>query len=335
MTRGALAACFLTLGCVPRDGTVLVRDARLRMGTLLAVTAWGRDSTALERALGQAFDSVQLLDSLLSTYQESSEISRINRVAARGAGAGWRVSPHFAAVLTEALAVARASSGAFDPTLRDYRRVHFDDAARTVRLEPGFTLDFGGIAKGYALDRAALPLAAVADSAFLDFGGQLLILRRSGGRAEGRTVGIVDPTDRDRLAALISIDSGSVSTSSQAERPGHIVDPRTGKPATRAKSVTVVASTGIAADAWSTAFFVLGCDSALALSGRLGLEVVCVDGTVRWTPGLDGRVVVATDSAGAVPAPAPARAPGRAGAARPSRSRSTAPGSSPSGLPGS
>ena len=336
-SRGALAACFLTLGCVPRDGTVLVRDARLRMGTLLAVTAWGRDSIALERALGQAFDSVRLLDSLLSTYQESSEISRINR---GGAGTAWGVSRHFAAVLTEALAVARASSGAFDPTLRDYRRVHFDGAARTVRLEPGLTLDFGGIAKGYALDRAALPLAAVADSAFLDFGGQLLIRRRTGGpvdrrTAEGRTVGIVDPTDRDRLIALIAVDSGSVSTSSQSERPGHIVDPRTGKPATRAKSVTVVASTGIAADAWSTAFFVLGCDSALALSGRVGLDVVCVDRMVRWTPGLDGRVVLATDSAGAAPAPAPARARGRAAAARPSRSRSTVPGSSPSGLPGS
>jgi FAD:protein FMN transferase len=317
-----LVVLLAVLACARRP--VLVRDTRLRMGTMLTVTVWGHDSLALERAVGQAFDSVRMLDSLLSTYQEHSEITTINGQGGSGEGSA---SVAFAAVLGEALAVARASNGAFDPTLGDWRGVHFDRARRTVRLEPGLTLDFGGIAKGYALDRAALPLAGEADSGVLDFGGQLLIVRRSAGPAVRRAVGIVDPADRERVIAIIEVDSGSVSTSSQAERPGHIVDPRTGAPATRARSVTVVAPSGIAADAWSTGFFVLGCDSALALAPALRVHVVCLDRSVRWSAGLDGRVALPTDSAAGSAAPSHARAPGRAWAARRSTRRSRGPDS--------
>ncbi len=295
------------------------------MGTMLTATAWAGDTAALDRALDAAFDSVRLIDSLLSPYRPESEISRINW------GAGSReqvVSQTFAAVLREALAVAAVSHGAFDPTLRNWHGVHFDQVARTVRLDGGLRLDFGGIAKGYALDRAALALVGVADGGVLDLGGQVRFFgRRESGHGSRHQVGIVDPADAQRLLALIDVDSGSVSTSSQAERPGHIVDPRTGRPAGRARSVTVVASAGTTADAWSTAFFVLGCDSALALAGPLDLDVLCVDQSVRWSAGLDGRVALPTDSVAGSPGPAPA--PTRAGvsAARPSTRRSRAPGS--------
>jgi FAD:protein FMN transferase len=297
---GASVAGLIGLAaCAPGASRVALSRAWPTMGTVFTATAWGRDSAALDRALDAAFDSVRLVDSLLSTYDPTSEISRINRGSGRGAG-GWGVSETFAAVLAQALEVARLSNGAFDPTLHDWRGVRFDRAARTVGLAPGLPLDFGGIAKGYALDRARLALGGVAESGVLDLGGQLLILRRSGGPAVRRTVGVVDPDDPERVIALIEVDSGSVSTSSQAERPGHIVDPRRGRgrgrgrggPATRARSVTVVASTGIAADAWSTAFFVLGCDSALALAAPHGVDVLCLDRSVRWSAGLEGRVAI-------------------------------------------
>jgi FAD:protein FMN transferase len=283
---GASVAGLIGLAaCAPGASRVALSRAWPTMGTVFTATAWGRDSAALDRALDAAFDSVRLVDSLLSTYDPTSEISRINRGSGRGAG-GWGVSETFAAVLAQALEVARLSNGAFDPTLHDWRGVRFDRAARTVGLAPGLPLDFGGIAKGYALDRARLALGGVAESGVLDLGGQLLILRRSGGPAVRRTVGVVDPDDPERVIALIEVDSGSVSTSSQAERPGHLVDPR------RARSVTVVASSGIAADAWSTAFFVLGCDSALALAAPRGVDVLCLDRSVRWSAGLEGRVAI-------------------------------------------
>jgi thiamine biosynthesis lipoprotein len=219
------------------------------------------------------------------------------------------VSDAFGAVLAAALGVARVSGGAFDPTLRDWRAVDFDSAAGTVRLRRGARLDFGGIAKGYALDRAALALEGVADSAVLDLGGQLLVLsgacnvqpatcNEAEGRGGGWPIGISDPDHPLEVLALIEIPSGhfSVSTSSQSEQHGHLRDPRTGRPADRARSVTVVARTGMAADAWSTALFVLGCDSGLTLAERVGVSAVCADGATRWTRELDGRVSLPTDS---------------------------------------
>jgi thiamine biosynthesis lipoprotein len=272
------------------------------MGTMMSAAAWGADTARLDRALDAARDSVERVDSLLSTFRDDSEISRINRRR------GGPLTPAFAAVLGEALAVARASGGAFDPTKRHWQGLVFDSIRGTVRLAPGLELDFGGIAKGYALDRAALALAGVADSALLDLGGQFLWVSP---RATRRVVGIAEPDNALRALAAVELHGGSASTSSQAEQPGHIVDPRAGRPASRARSVTVLAPTGIAADAWSTAFFVLGCDSTLALAPRLRVwrvSVVCADSAgVRWTPDLDGRVLL-PKGAGGRPAP-PARAP--------------------------
>ncbi len=316
--RAALLALAALPGCSPspKAGPVVSRAWEI-MGSVVTVGAWGPDSTSLSRALDQAYDSLRVVDSLLSTYRDSSEISRINQE--RGTYGAGRVSEPLAVVLREALAVARASRGAFDPTLKNWRGVVFDSARRTVRLGTGLTLDFSGIAQGYALDRAALALrGGIADSAIWSVGGQLLFVGM-GGRRE---VGIPDPDNSLQLAALVRVPAGtvSVSTSSQAERPGHLVDPRTGRAAGRGgvRSVTAIAPTGMAADAWSTAFLVMGCESALALvaARRLpGVDLVCIDRTVRWSAGLDGWVALPTDSAGRgpgperPPAPAPARAP--------------------------
>lgn len=272
------------------------------MGTMMSAATWGPDSAVLDRALDAVRDTTEALDSLLSTFRDDSEISRINKGG--GTAAGRRMTAAFASVLAEALAVARASGGAFDPTLRDWRGVTLDVKRGRVRLRPGLALDFGGIAKGYALDRAAALLAGVADSALLDLGGQFLWV----GRATRRTVGIADPEHSLRALAAVEMQGGSVSTSSQAEQPGHIVDPRERptSPARRARSVTVLASSGMAADAWSTAFFVLGCDSALALVPRLEewrVSVICADTAgVRWTPDLEGRVLLPVSPAPAPPA---------------------------------
>jgi thiamine biosynthesis lipoprotein len=271
------------------------------------------------RAIEQAFDSVRAVDSLLSTFRDDSEISRINREA--GSGNREAISATFSAVLDEALRVARLSGGAFDPTLRNWRSVQYDNTKQTVRLPRGLALDFGGIAKGYALDLAALALEGRVDSAVLNLGGQLLVLspvsvqqRDPGNGKRSWPVGIADPDHPLDALALLELAPGrfSVSTTSQAEQSGHVVVPSTGAPARGTRSVTVVAPTAMAADAWSTAFFVLGCDSALSLASRLGSSLLCADDRVRWTSDLDGRVALPTGSAAPGPArgrePAPARA---------------------------
>lgn len=300
------------------------------MGRTFSVAAWGPDSVQLARAVAQAFDSVHLVDSLLTLENDSSELSRLNRSAGSGA---LCVSSTLAALMRKALAVARLSGGAFDPTGKSYRGVNFDSAERTVTLRRGLTLDFTALARGYALDRALLPLTGVADSAVLDFGGQYLVrsLAPVEGQRSGRRVGVVDPDNSLASVATIELGPGtwSVSTMSAVEQAGEIVDPRSGQPATRVRAVTTVAHDGLTAGVWSAAFYVLGCDSALALAPSIGgMGVVCADRRVRWTPNLDGRVLVTTDSGGPA-ATGPAPAPGRALPAAGAPSGSTKPEGSP------
>jgi thiamine biosynthesis lipoprotein len=321
---GIVAAALALAACRPTAPPPAVARAWEAMGGIFSVAAWGRDSAALTRAADEALDSVRRVDSLLSRSSEHSEVARVNR-----RGEGRAVSAAFAAVLGAALDVARRSGGAFDPTRRDWHGVTFDRVRGTVVLRRGLALDFGGIAEGYALDRALLALRPVADSALLTLGGQYLIMTPAtpaGARRAGRRVGVADPDNSLRILALIEVPPGSwsVRTLSPVDQPAPITDPRTRKPALRARSVTAVARDGMTAEVWSSAFFVLGCDSALALATHLGtppVGVLCIDDRVRWSADLEGRVVSLTDSArssGTAPAPAPGPAP--AGAAAPSGS---------------
>jgi thiamine biosynthesis lipoprotein ApbE len=195
-----------------------------------------------------------------------------------------------------------------------------DSLRETVTLRTGLRLDPTRAIRGHALDRALVVLRDSADSAILSLGGQYLMLT-----AGSRRVGVADPDNSLRSLAMITMPPGAwaVSTVSLVEESGPIVDPRTGKPADRVRVVSVVAPAAAAAGAWSTAFYVLGCDRALALAPRAGAGVLCIDDRIRWSPDLDGRVVVTTDSAGragSAPAPAPARARAAAAAARGSKS---------------
>jgi len=317
-----VAAALILAGCRSAASPPTVARAWEAMGGIFSVAAWGRDSVALAHAADQALDSVRRVDSLLSRSSKVSEVAHINQ------GREARVSATFIAVLVAALDVARRSDGAFDPTRHDWRGVTFDQARGMVSLRRGLALDFGGIAEGYALDRALLALSAVADSVLLNLSGQYLIrtpARTPSTPRVGRRVGVPDPDNTLRAIALIEIPPGtwSVRTLSPVDQPAPIMDPRTGTPAVRARSVTTVARDGMTAVAWSNAFFVLGCDSALALAPQLGqtqVGVLCIDERVRWSADLDGRVVL-TDSARSVgTAPAPSPGPAPAGAAEPTGS---------------
>ena len=315
----------LTLGaCRPGQRLPTVSRAFEAMGTVFSVAAWGADSGRLAQAIEQARDSVRLVDSLLSAEDSGSELSRVNR-----AGKGASLSPVFRTVLSVALEVAEHSQGAFDPTRHNWRRIRFDSVAGRVALPRGEVLDLAWVANGYALDRALLPLIPFADSAVLTMGGQYLLLSkgvRKPSARPGRSVGVMDPSNTLEPIAMIEIPPGTwaVSTTSQAELPEALVDPRTGRPATRVRAVTAVGSGAMATMAWSRAFFVLGCDSTLALVTELrDLEVLCIDDRLRWSAGLDGRIRTTRDSAAVgsalapVPAPAPAAAPAPSGSTKP------------------
>ena len=240
------------------------------MGTLFRVEIDGTDSLTATHLARTAFDSVVLVDSLLSTYREDSEVSRW---VGREVGEWVNGSD----VLNENLILARnafyVTGGTFDVTLGGLmERVVVDTVSRMVMLsEPNIELDFGGSAKGDALDRA---LRTVPDSldVLVDLGGQTSV------RGNGRTwqIAVVDPTDVRRSIAIVEISRGSVATSATYELGDHIIDPRSSESPDGLISATVVHSSGGWADALSTGMFVMGGEEALALADSLGVAFLGV-----------------------------------------------------------
>jgi thiamine biosynthesis lipoprotein ApbE len=199
------------------------------------------------------------------------------------------------------------------------------EGSRDLTQRTGLRLPPERAARGQALDRALLALRPDVDSAILNLGGQYLIMANA-----ERGVGMADPDNSLRTLAIVTVPPGTwgLSTVSPVEQTDPIEDPRTGQIAAAVQAVTVVAPAAETAGAWSMAFYILGCDSALALAPQVGVGTVCADGRVRWSPDLEGRVTVTTDSAGRVGSePGPGRGPVRAAA--PATSGSRAPAANP------
>jgi FAD:protein FMN transferase len=184
-----------------------------------------------------------------------------------------------------------------------YRHVKLDAAAHTVFLDEGATrIGLGGIAKGYAVDRAAKVLAGAGLSSFYaQAGGDLYT---HGTKADGTPwqAGIRDPRgpEGDYFAVMPVIDH-AFSTAGDYERSyivdgkryHHIIDPRTGFPATASRSVTIYAPTALQADELDDAVFILGPEKGLALvESQDGVGAVIVDAANNvWTSKrLEGKV---------------------------------------------
>lgn len=242
-----------------------VRRVQYVMGTLCGITAYGPNAEAAET---EAFAEIARLDRALSLYKRESDLSRLNAAA----GTWFAASPALWEAVTEAVKYSSASGGAFDPTilpaLKDgpgalglvgYGKVETNIQTHAVRLgEPGMGLDFGGIGKGIALDHAARTLRERGVvSALIDFGGQLMAVGAPPGAAAW-------PARIDGVPGTFYLKDASLSTSGNAERPGHIASPFTGEKILETYSVSVVAPSAAEADAWSTALFVRGPGGASA-----------------------------------------------------------------------
>lgn len=260
-----------------------VARARYAMGTLLEIEALAPDVDSAEAGVAAAFRAVEEVERRLSNWREDSELS----IANRSAGAG--PAPLSAATyrsLFRALSFARETGGTFDPTVGGasigWENARLDPDTRTLFFaHPGGAIDAGGFGKGEGLDHALAALARHGvTAARLNFGGQISLSGTATRTARRRglcEVAVAEPREgSSRELGRFSPGDGSVSTSSQSERPGHIRDPRTGAAAPFRGSVTVVADTGFAADALSTALFVLGPDAGLVYAGRRGIAALYV-----------------------------------------------------------
>jgi thiamine biosynthesis lipoprotein len=284
------------------------------MGTVVRLTMWTDDAKRAAAAQRAVFDAFDQVEKLMSSWQEGSDVARIN--AAAGTGTWTQVDPEVYEVIDSSQKMARRTRGAFDITVgsfrglwkfdedRDgsipddvainarrklvsYRDVQLDPARKAVRLrKKGQRITLGGVAKGYAVDKA---IALLHQMNFVDFilqaGGDLY----AGGKKGSKfwTVGIRDPRGaREQSFAVIQIHDKTFSTSGDYERSvikdgvryHHILDPKTGRPASRSRSVTVMADTAMIADMWSTALFVIGAKRGMAIVDRMkGIEAVFVD----------------------------------------------------------
>lgn len=174
------------------------------------------------------------------------------------------------------------------------------DGHRVSSSSPAVQLDFGGFAKGVALDRAIAMLRARGiDNAIVNAGGDLCVAGRHGDRPW--RIGVRHPRGQGVLASVEAADGECVLTSGNYERfrehegrrYAHILDPRTGWPVEHIVSTTVIAGDGGFADAAATALTVAGPDDWRSIAARMGLTyVMLVDdtGTVFLTPAMAGRV---------------------------------------------
>lgn len=271
---GVLLLGAASAGCGhPRAPYVArVREAD---GVLVSVAAWGPDSLRLDRAVGAALDAAAAAETTLTRLGDRTGPTP--------------VTPEIAKLVARAQHVAHASGGAFDPVDRNTRAVSVDTVRHVLTIPHGVHLDFGELGRGHVLDRALAALGRAADSAVISSGGLYLIHADWSG---ARVVGIVDPDNTLHALARLTVPAGTwaVSTMSVAEARDEVLDPRTGKPATRTKVVATIARSAADAGGWSMAFYVMGCDSALALAPRVQTSVICADADVRWTSDLDGRV---------------------------------------------
>ncbi|PAZ10550.1 thiamine biosynthesis protein [Streptomyces sp. SA15] len=211
-----------------------------------------------ESAVDAVFAWLHEVDVRFSPFKPDSEVSRLDR------GEVSELSADLREVLDLCEHYRIATGGAFD-----------------VRL-PGRGLDPCAVVKGWSVQRAAQLLTAAGATRFcLNAGGDVVA---AGGPWR---VGVRHPEHADKLCTVLDLTDGAVATSARYERGDHIIDGRTGRPATGLLSLTVVAPTLTEADSVATAAFAMGAQGVDWAAGLEGCEVFAVDGERRVlrTPG--------------------------------------------------
>jgi len=323
--RGEVLARARSLDQLPPPPSIVpIVDQGSELGTSYHVVVWvpPERADAARADLADARALCRAQDALLSEWREDSEISDLNRRA----GGGWvELSATMDTLLAGALHVSTVTGGAFDPTWAplgplweasagrgeepavtelaatleavDWRHVELVDG-RARFVHPGTRLGIAGVAKGWVVDSLVELLLSRGHGAVLvNVGGDLRVAGAPPAEA-GETLEIADPFRAGEIAASVRANDTAVATSGNHRRGwtvggrhvGHILDPRTGRPAPFDGTVTVLAPDAAMADALATALYVLGPVEGLAFArAHEGIEAIYVTREgVRST--LDGIV---------------------------------------------
>jgi thiamine biosynthesis lipoprotein len=330
MRRFVVLALIMTAACsadpqvAPRE---LVERSHVAMGSSLTVSIWTPDVATAAAGAERVFQEFDRLDALLSVWKDGSDVVRINQAAGiEPVG----VSRETLEVLRAALDASAMTDGKFDVTfgalsdiwrfdhdqdnrvptrasiaarlrLVDWRALDVNPLARTAFLtRRGMRVHLGGIGKGYAVDRGVTILR---DQGFVDFliqaGGDMYAAGTNNGTPW--KLGIADPRGSHQPFAAVEVRDATLSTSGDYERSfmkdgvryHHLIDPDTGLPARRSRSVTIIANSAMLADVLSTGVFIMGADAGMPLIEKLNdVEGIIVTdkNEVLISSGLTGRV---------------------------------------------
>jgi thiamine biosynthesis lipoprotein len=290
------------------------------MGTAIRVELWSGDRAAGDAAIDAVMQEMHRIDRTMSPHKADSELSIINREAARHA---VPLSAEMARLIARAIDFSELSDGAFDITyagvgqLYDYRlgikpsdeelararanvgyrNLILDREERTLRFaREGMRIDLGGFAKGHAVDNsvAILKRHGIAN-ATVAAGGDSHVMGDRGGRPW--SIGIRDPRRPGEVVAVLPLEDVSISTSGDYERffeqdgvrCHHLIDPKTGKSPNGVRSVTILADDGLTTEGLSKCVFVMGLERGMRLiESQPGVDAVVVDasGVLHYSSGL-------------------------------------------------
>ncbi len=278
------------------------------MNTICDLEIYGKDKKA---ALQKSVSIINTINSIIDDFSPQSDVYKINENAGIHP---VKVSKTTIDMLEKAIQIAKQTDGAFDPTIRpllviwgfknknyrvpseeeikavlkliSYQDIVINKADNTVFLKhKGEGIDLGGIAKGYTLDKIKETLDKFdITSAIINMGGNVLTYKNPPNGSVWR-IGIKNPRGSGIRGIIRVKGTKFISTSGDYERYFikngvrycHIMDPKTGKPARKIISITVVSTKGYLGDALSTAFFVKGREFALQNTTKFGVGVVGFD----------------------------------------------------------
>jgi len=309
----------LLLSCSRRGYEKSIKRARVLLNTFCEITVISSDTHIGEKAIEEAFCAIEEVGHKYG-YKPYSEVSRINE---NSGGKPVKISRELVEILETAINVSELTKGAFDVTvgalvdlwrfkkeekrvpsteeigkvlpLVNYRNIILDSKNLTVSLKiKGMRLDLGGIAKGYAVEKAIAVLRKNGIAkAMVNLGGDLKVI---GDRGSGRPwrIGLQHPQFPEKLITVLEYKDKAIATSGNYEqffvkggrRYHHILDPRIGYPADNGcVSVTIIADDATFADALATGVFVLGEEDGMKVIDSLnnveGIIIAVTDGKMK------------------------------------------------------
>jgi thiamine biosynthesis lipoprotein len=319
-----LAAALLLVACARQD---VYREQRFVFGTLVEIQTWGVDENKARKAVAAVFADFERLHTALHPWRPGA-LTRLNGLLATGEWA--TVAPSNLPLIEDSIRLYRLSDGLFNPAIgklvalwgfqsdtlptKPPPQAAIDallranptmadielDGIRIRSRNPAVKLDFGGIAKGYAVDLGIARLQGLGiHNAIINAGGDISAIGSKGGKPW--RIGIRHPRQSGVLASVELAAGESIFTSGdyeryfdyQGHRYHHIIDPRTGRPAEGATSVTVIHHNGAESDAAATALLVAGPADWHRIAQQLGIHYVLLvasDGTVYMNPAMAARV---------------------------------------------